>query len=133
MLLRAQIARFFLARFQAQPRNEEQLCQAVRHLMLPLLEHAFAQTPPEPVLEASTVQGMVAHMFDPPEEQAGEVLLPTFLETCQKTPQNTLEHAFAQTPPEPVLEASTVQGMVAHMFDPPEEQAGEVLMSGVRA
>ena len=48
-----------------------------------LLGHAFAQTPPEPVLEASTVQGMVAHMFVPREEQAGETLMPTFLETCK--------------------------------------------------
>ena len=35
MLLRAQIARFFLARFQAQPRNKE-LCQAV-------IDHVSAQ------------------------------------------------------------------------------------------
>lgn len=66
-----QIARYFLDSFQSCTRSQEQLCQAIRHIILPLLDHALQQTPPEPVLDAALVQGMVAHMFDPPEEQVG--------------------------------------------------------------
>ena len=66
-----QVMRYFLSCFETRSRSQEQLCLAIRYIILPLLDHAFQHTPPEPVLDAAMLHSMVVHMFDPPEDQAG--------------------------------------------------------------
>jgi len=66
---RAQVVRFLLDAFRAASRPQEELVQAVRLLVLPMLEASYAAG--QAVVDEAMLQAMVADMFDPPDELAG--------------------------------------------------------------
>jgi len=66
---RAPVVRCLLDAFRAASRPQEELVQAVRLLVLPMLEASYAAG--QAVVDEAMLQAMVADMFDPPDELAG--------------------------------------------------------------
>ena len=66
---RWQVVRFLLEAFRTASRPKEELVQAVRLLVLPMLEASYDAG--QAVVDDAMLQAMVTDMFDPPDELAG--------------------------------------------------------------
>ena len=65
--------RFLLDAFRAATRPPEELVQAVRLLVLPMLEASYDAG--QAVVDEHMLQAMVTDMFDPPDELVGALAL----------------------------------------------------------
>ena len=63
------MVRFLLDAFRAATRPQEELVQAVRLLVLPMLEASYDAG--QAVVDEHMLQAMVTDMFDPPDELVG--------------------------------------------------------------